>query len=135
MYRGEEPLFSLAREAGVRFVDFGPGRAVFEVEITPRFHNPSGVAHGGVLFGLLDTCMGFAATSVLEGPTWASTVSVTIHFLRAVREGRVRCEGTVARRGRSILHLEGNAWNDKDELVAQALAAAAIVEDKPSRPD
>lgn len=129
MYDGRSEPFPLAQQIGLEFLELERGRAVLALSMDERFHNPMGVVHGGVIFGLLDTAMGFAATTLLEGKTWAGTVDVKVSFLRSVSDGRVRAEGRVVRQGRTVLHLEAKAWDDAGELIAQALGTALVVED------
>jgi uncharacterized protein (TIGR00369 family) len=124
--RGESP-FPLWDDVGLRWVDHREGLTVLEIDLGPRHHNPGGIVHGGVVFGLLDTCMGFAATSVLEGPTVTATIEVATSFLRPLTTGRVKAEGRVVRRGRNVIHLEGTCFAPDGEMAARALGAWAVV--------
>lgn len=127
MFEGTRPLFALGQRAGLRFTGFKEGMAELELEVRPEHHNPFHVVHGGVIFGLLDTAMGFAATSVLVDDEVAQTVDVKINFVKALTQGRLRATSKVLRRGRTVCHLEASALDDQDELVAQALGIALFM--------
>jgi len=126
-FRKRESAFPLWDEIGLKWVDHREGLTVLELELGPRHHNPGGIVHGGVVFGLLDTCMGFAATSVLEGAHVTATIEVTTSFLRALTSGTVRGEGRVLRKGRSVIHMEGTCFAPDGEIAARALGAWAVV--------
>lgn len=50
---------------GARCAAMAEGRARFELVLGPRHMNPHGVAHGGVVYSLVDYAMGGALTSLL----------------------------------------------------------------------
>ncbi|GAA4541730.1 hydroxyphenylacetyl-CoA thioesterase PaaI [Pseudonocardia xishanensis] len=72
------------RDAGIRLVDIGPGRARTALTVTAAHVNGHGIAHGGYLFFLADAAFSFACNS--HG---VSTVAAggDIAFLRAARLG------------------------------------------------
>jgi len=79
-----------------------PGRAVFEMEVDERHHNPMGTLHGGIYCDLADAAMGFAYASTLaEGETF-TTIELKINFLRAVRKATLTAEAKVVKAGGTI---------------------------------
>jgi len=48
------------------------------------------------------------------------TVEMKVQFLRAVRSGRIRCEATFTRQGRTISFLESRLVDSEQRLVAMA---------------
>jgi uncharacterized protein (TIGR00369 family) len=82
------------RLVGARLTAFGADRAVLEIEIDDRHRQQHGLVHGGVLSYAADNVLTFAAGTVL-GPGIV-TSGLTIHYLRAAREGVLRATGTVA---------------------------------------
>jgi len=52
-----------SRNAGVRLLSVGPGRARVALSVESRHVNGHGIAHGGFLFLLADTAMAFASNS------------------------------------------------------------------------
>src|SRR6266480_141874 len=92
MLRGEAPPPPIGRLLGFTLKAIEPGRAVFEMEIDERHHNPMGTLHGGVYCDLADAAMGFAYAATLgEGESF-TTVELKINFLRAVRKGTLTAE-------------------------------------------
>ena len=89
MLRGEVPPPPITRLLGFVVKSVEPGRAVFEMEVDERYHNPLGTLHGGVYCDLADAAMGYAyAATLADGETF-TTVELKINFLRAVRTGRL----------------------------------------------
>src|SRR5262245_66666107 len=85
MMRGERELFPVAKLLGMVIKEIEPGRAVFELRVDERYHNPLGTLHGGIYTDLADAAMGWAYAATLgEGESF-TTVELKINFLRAVR--------------------------------------------------
>lgn len=68
----------------------GEGReAVLECEVVPDYANTRGVAHGGLISGLIDTAAGIAVKLEMGDPELpVATVSLTINYHRPGRVGR-----------------------------------------------
>jgi uncharacterized protein (TIGR00369 family) len=83
--RGEQETFPVARLLGLVFKEIEPGRAVFELMVEERHHNPLGTLHGGVYTDLADAAMGWAyAVTLGEGESF-TTIELKVNFLRAVK--------------------------------------------------
>jgi uncharacterized protein (TIGR00369 family) len=96
------------------------GRAVFEMEVDERHHNPMGTLHGGVYCDLADAAMGFAYAATLgEGESF-TTVELKINFLRAVRKGRLTAEAKVVKAGSTLGYVECDVTDQNGKLVAKA---------------
>src|SRR5436309_15753127 len=97
MLRGGGSPPPIGRLLGFILKAIEPGRAVFEMEVDERHHNPMGTLHGGVYCDLADAAMGYAyAATLAEGET-VTTVELEIKFFRPVRKGQLTVEA-VARR-------------------------------------
>ena len=79
-------------------------------------------AHGGVLFTLLDSCMGVGALSlVCSSQKVVSTLEMKVSFLRAVKPGdKIIVKSTCLKRGNNILHMEASMYNQNDEVLAKS---------------
>src|ERR1700729_919770 len=86
MLRGEEPPPPIGRLLGFILKAVEPGRAVFEMAVDERHHNPLGTLHGGVYCDLADAAMGFAYAATLSEGESFTTVELKINCLRAVRQ-------------------------------------------------
>jgi uncharacterized protein (TIGR00369 family) len=97
-----------------------PGRAVFEMEVDERHHNPMGTLHGGVYCDLADAAMGYAYAATLgEGETF-TTVELKINFFRPVRKGRLTAEARVVKAGSTLGYVECDVTDQTGKLVARA---------------
>jgi acyl-CoA thioesterase len=104
-----------------------PGRAIAAVLLGEHHLNPNGVAHGGVVFTMVDTAMGGATMSVLDDGHICASIEVQIRFLRPAIDGRLVADTRVVRQGRRIIHLESRVSNGDDELVATGAGTYAVI--------
>lgn len=120
MLRGEEPDPPVARLIGFRIVSVEPGRAVFEMEAGPQHANPMGTLHGGILCDIADAAMGIAYASTLEEGETFTTLELKINFLKPVWQARLRAEGHVVKRGKTVGLVECDVVDETRSLVARA---------------
>ena len=102
------------------------GQATASIEIGGDHMNPFGVAHGAVVFAMIDTSMGKAATSVLRDGQLCATTDIHIRFLRPMAGGPVLATTSVIRQGRTLIHLESRVTDATDRLLATATGAFAV---------
>lgn len=102
------------------------GEARLEVEVDERHLNPAGTVHGGMLATLVDTTMGAAVGSALEGEVPA-TSQLSITYLRPGKPGPLEVTATVRKRGESITVCEADVTQDGKSLI-HALATFAVVD-------
>jgi uncharacterized protein (TIGR00369 family) len=120
MLRGEAPPPPIGRLLGFALKAIESGRAVFEMDVDDRHHNPMGTLHGGVYCDLADAAMGFAYAATLgEGESF-TTVELKINFLRAVRKGKLVAEAKVVKAGSTLGYLECDVTDQNGKLVAKA---------------
>ncbi len=83
---------------------------------------PHGLLRGGATASVIDTAMVFAVVTKLEENEKASTVDLTVHYLRPVVEGSIVCTAKIVRGGRRILTVSAEVVNDEGKLIATALS-------------
>ena len=120
MIRGEAPDPPVARLVGFRLVTVAPGRTVFEMEAGPQHANPMGTLHGGILCDIADAAMGIAFASTLEEGESFTTLELKINFLKPVWKARLRAEGHVVKRGKTVGLIECDIVDETGSLVARA---------------
>ncbi len=120
--------FPLRRFLGMAMEAAGPGRARARLVVSGDHHNPNGVVHGAVLFAMVDTAMGHATITVLDGGRRCASVDVQLRFIRPAIAGTLVAEASVVRRGRSIVHLDARVEDGDGRLVATAAGTFAILE-------
>ena len=120
-------LFPLAVFLGMNVETTGVGAGRATITIDQRHHNPNAVAHGGVLFTMIDTSMGAATMSVLDAGHYCSTIEIQVRYLRPVPDGDLTVETQVIKPGRRIVHLESRATDGTGRLVATATGSYAVL--------
>ncbi|WP_318245564.1 PaaI family thioesterase [Qipengyuania gaetbuli] len=111
---------------GVAFDSFDAERE----EITLRFNAPAsfitprGSVQGGLVAGFLDEVMGWAhvwATDHAEAPL---NLEISMTLLRPVQAGPLIGKGRVVRRGRRVIFLEGELFDEAGTLLARSTSTA-----------
>lgn len=114
------------QHVGAELPDGEDGTARLELEVDDRHLNPAGAVHGGMLATLVDTTMGAAVRSAVDGEVPA-TSQLTVTYLRPGKPGRLVVTARVSKRGESLTVCEADVEQDGKTLV-HALATFALVE-------
>ena len=114
------------------FLDFdvrdGPdGAVVAFLEVDDRHLNPNGIVHGGVVFTLADTAMGWATLAVLDDGQICASIEVSVRYLLPIPGGRLVATASVLRAGRRIVHLECSVTVDGDDRPVAVLQGSFAV--------
>jgi len=120
MLRGELPGMGAGRLVGFTLKEIEPGRAVFEMRVDARHHNPMGTLHGGIYCDIADAAMGMAYGATLPDGERFTTIELKINFLRAVQEGLIVAEGRVVKGGATLGYTECEVKDEQGRLVAKA---------------
>jgi len=121
------PSFPLQEYLGMELSGTTTGTGTATLHLGAQHANPNGVAHGAVLFALVDTAMGKATMSVIDDNLYCASVELSLRFIRPASEGELIAEATVVKRGRSIVHLEARVYDGDDRLVATSSGTFAIL--------
>ena len=124
MMKHQAPIADLI---GFAVTAAGDGRAVVVIESGPQHFNPMGTLHGGVLCDIADTAMGFAFASTLGPGESFTTVELQINYLRPVREARLRAEGRVVQRGRTVGYVECDVTDERGKLIAKSNSTCLVL--------
>jgi len=111
-------------------VAVAPGSAVFEMEAGPQHSNPMGTLHGGILCDIADAAMGIAYASTLEEGESFTTLELKINFLKPVWKARLRAEGRVVKRGKTVGMVECDVVDETGSLVARASSTCLTLSGK-----
>ncbi len=111
-----------ARLLGMELVDIFYGEAVLKLKMRDELRQPQGVLHGGATASLIDTATAFAVITCLGESEKATTIDLTVHYLRPVSGGEIVCTAKVARAGRRILTVSAECVNSEGKLTATALS-------------
>ena len=129
IFSGQLPPPPIAELIGFRGVEFGPGRAVFEMTPGPRHYNPIGTVHGGIALTLLDSAMGCAVHTTLDAGVAYTTLEVKANFVRPITAdtGLIRCEGVVVHGGSRVATAEGRLVDAAGKLLAHGTTTCLIL--------
>lgn len=97
------------------------------VPITPLIHNPLNIVHGGMTATLLDSAMGGAAMQVLPDHLTAVTSQLNIHYLRPGTGKTLESKATVVHAGKQLVVVEGNAFDDRNRMIAKATGTFFVI--------
>lgn len=88
-----------------------------EGEITDTSLNPFGIAHGGFIFGLVDTTAGLLAN--LFGN--AVTTNSSINYINKGKGSKLIAEAKLIKKGKAITTCECDVFDEEGILVAKAI--------------
>lgn len=111
-----------AKLMGMQLVDLRPDEAVVKIDMRDDLRQPSGVLHGGVTATLIDTAMAFAVITRLGAEDRASTVDLTVHYLRPHLAGAFTCTARIVRAGKRIFTVSADVANSENKLIATAVS-------------
>jgi uncharacterized protein (TIGR00369 family) len=117
----------IARLIGFGAEEIADGKATVTLTTGPQHANPMGTLHGGILCDIADAAMGMAFASTLEPQESFTTVELKINFFRPVWEDRLKAEGRVVRRGRSLGYVECEISDERGRMVAKAASTCLVL--------
>lgn len=110
-----------ARLLGIKLGECDRGSATLHLDVRNDLKQNLGVVHGGVIASLLDTAAAFAIITLLSAQEQATTVSLTVNYLRPLTEGKATAVGRVLRAGRRLLTVSAEVLDDRGNIAATAL--------------
>ncbi len=104
---------------GCEMKAISPDECVYELEIRPDHWNPNETAHGGALFGAMDSCQGALVHYTLDWEKQlGTTAEATIRYKQPVRDGLVRIVTTIPKRNRKVWLVRTEAFDQHGNLLA-----------------
>lgn len=111
-----------ARFLGIELDEIDAGVATLSFEIKPELKQNHGVVHGGAIASLIDSATAFAIISLLPTDEHATTVDLTIGYLRPLTAGRAKAVARVIRSGKRLIVVTAELFDDRGTLAATALS-------------
>lgn len=111
-----------AKLLGIELDEIDAGVATLSLEIKPELKQNHGVVHGGAIASLIDSATAFAIISLLPTEEHATTVDLTISYLRPLTQGRARAVARVVRSGKRLIVVSAELFDDSGTLSATALS-------------
>ena len=116
----------IAALIGFDLVSAESGCSQVQLAVGRNHHNPMGQVHGGIFCDLADAAMGTALASLMAPGEFFSTTSLSVQFFMPVKEGTLKAEGRVLRRGKTISHIECEITDDLGNHVAKAWSTCQV---------
>lgn len=86
------------------------GTMQFSVSVTEKLENIWGVAHGGMLATIFDTCMACAIRALCPVPS-VKTIGLSIDYFRPVPIGcELEVEVRILQKGKTLASVDAQAW-------------------------
>jgi uncharacterized protein (TIGR00369 family) len=115
---------------GIRLVEMTREHAVVSLEKRPELLNSWGATHGGVIMTMLDLVMSWAVRGHYELGGGVLTVDLSVGFMRASYGDKVLAEGRVLHGGKSTAFCEGEARDERSQLLAKAIGTFKLLPEK-----
>lgn len=100
---------------GIVVGEIGAESSSMYVDMRPELCTPYGMAHGGLLFTLIDTTGG--ATARADGRKYV-TLNADINYLRSAYSGRITATSHVRKRGRTTCIVDVDVTDEEGKLCA-----------------
>ena len=102
---------------GIKLIELADGFAKCKVDLVPEVMNSQGIAHGGIVFSILDVSAGYAAAFVDRRLV---TQAANVNFLRPAVGEFLYATAEPIKVGKTIAVVESKAFDDQDRLIAYA---------------
>jgi uncharacterized protein (TIGR00369 family) len=112
---------------GIELVEMSEGSAVMKMPMKEELRQPYGLLHGGATASLIDTATAFAVVAAIGQADKATTVDLTVHYLRPVINETTICTAKVVRAGKRLITVSAEVHNEDGKMIATALSTYAKV--------
>ena len=132
---GDLPSPPIADTLGFELVEVDRGLAIFQCVPAEYHYNPIGTVHAGLASTLLDSAMGCAFVTTLEGVVGWTTLELKANFTRSmtVDTGPVRCTGRVVHLGRTVATTEARLEGNDGRLYAHGTSTILVLDGRGDR--
>ncbi len=120
-------LIPFAALLGIELLEAGPETVRARLEWSPERCTTGGLLHGGAIMALADNSGGICAfLNLPEGAQGTATIESKTNFLRGVRGGAVTATTSPLHKGRTLIVVETEVFDDEDRLVAKVTQTQAF---------
>lgn len=106
---------------GIELESVGPGVASMTLEVRDVLRQNNGVVHGGAIATLIDSVAAFAVIPLLADDETATTVDLSVTYIRPLLSGTATATARVLREGSRIIALTAEVLDDTGKIAASAL--------------
>lgn len=114
---------------GGQLVDFDSDKTActFEFNISKNFCHSIDIVQGGFVTAMLDAAMSHAVFIGEKDIINVSSLEIKTSYLAPTRAGKLRVEGWVIKQSYKTAFLEGQLYNQDNELTATASSVAKLI--------
>ena len=108
----------------IEFVDLTEDQCILKHETNEESRNINGIAHGGILFTMVDIA---ASTLVRKGGTNCSTANVSINYFRP-GNGTIYAKAEFLKRGRRLNVVHSWCYGENNEVICDAVVTLCLID-------
>ncbi|HCE6396335.1 MULTISPECIES: PaaI family thioesterase [Pseudomonas aeruginosa group] len=117
----------LAVLLGMKLLSASRGEIRASFDVGSNFTQGGGAVQGGIVTSLLDFGMAFAGLSVLDTGKTATTIALSVNFLRPAYSGIHEVHAQLDKVGRNLLYASAKLYCQNGSLIATANSPLAII--------
>ena len=106
---------------GIELESAEPGSATMTLPIREELLQNNQVVHGGAIASLIDSAAAFAVIPLLKEGETATTVDLTISYVRPLAKGMAKATARILREGSRIVVMSVDVYDDAGNLAATGL--------------
>ncbi len=111
-----------------KLIGFEYGALVMEFFAPDSFKSPRGVVQGGLIGGFMDEVMGAAVLAASQGRLLPLNLDMNMSYIKPVPVGKLIGKGRVLKMGRNVAFIEGELYDDADNLLVKSTSTAMLTE-------
>ena len=101
---------------GIKITQLEDDFCVVEAELRDEAMNPWEMAHGGFVYSLCDVAAGVASGGILRRVV---TLSSSMYFMRPSTGTKLRAEGRIVKKGKTVIVAEAVVYDDQNRPTAR----------------
>ncbi len=109
----------------LEIVEAGKGYILARTPVNDLSKNPHGNIHGGIIFTLMDTCAGTAASTLGYKVV---TLNSSINFIKGLSNGHLYAKPEIIHHGRTTIVVNVDATDEEDNLIATGTFTMFVLE-------
>lgn len=116
---------------GIEVASLEDNKLTLSMRVTPEVSNRHGIAHGGAISGMLDTCMGLSC--IIAGKN-VVTMNLNVNFIRGAKLGTtVYTTAELSHVGMTTIVTESKCFDANGTLYAKATGTFYVLRNNRAR--
>ncbi|EFR86841.1 1,4-dihydroxy-2-naphthoyl-CoA thioesterase MenI [Listeria swaminathanii] len=111
---------------GIEIISVEKGKAVIQLEITEKVHQPFGYLHGGVSVALAEHAASIGAANSIEADEIVFGLEINANHLASKQAGLVTATAEAVHLGKSTQVWEINITDENDRLICISRCTIAV---------